>query len=146
MEIVGALVGVVIGWILNESLSARLQTRRAKRDARFTLVREILRHRRAPSRGPVLNEVPLLFGDEDDVMRYWRELATPRTPRDQADLELLTKQSVIQEERMIAAMVKAVGLPALADGDLDNYIGIGEFSMPPTTPRAIDDGLSDSSQ
>lgn len=72
-------------------------------------------------------------------MRYWRELAAPRTPRDQADVELLTKQSIIQEERMIAAMVKAIGLPALAEGDLENFIGIGEFAVPPTAPPRIED-------
>lgn len=134
MEIVGALVGVVIGWVLNEWLSVRLQDRRAKRDARFQVVREVMRLRKHPSRGEVFNEIPLFFGRNAEVMQHWTELATPRTPRDHDDLETLTQESVQNEEKMVAAMVKDVGLKTVDDEVLANSISIGTYSLPSNPP------------
>jgi hypothetical protein len=128
-EVLGALVGVAIGWILSETASARLQDRRAKRRARFEVVREMMRMRHQPERRGVLNEIPLFFGDDPKVMTLWREIAAPKTPGSQREVEVLTKQSTLQENKMLAAMVKAVGLPSVADNDLDNYIGIGSFAV-----------------
>ncbi len=132
MEIIGAVVGVAIGWALHELVSVQLQSRRTKRDARFEVVREVMRLRKHPLRGQVFNEVPLFFGDTDEVMKHWRELSTLREPTDDAQVEALRKKSSTTEEKMIAAMVKEVGLEGLRnDGTLDNFISIVDYPISP---------------
>ena len=80
-ELVAALAGAVVGVILTGALGylqsrwSRESQARAERDRqRLTLVREIMRHRlnQRALIGP-LNEIPLVFGDDDDALRLYRE-------------------------------------------------------------------------
>lgn len=80
-ELLAALVGAVVGAILTGVLSyfqsrwSRESQSRAERDRqRLALVREIMRYRLDQQRliGP-LNEIPLVFGDDEDALRLYRE-------------------------------------------------------------------------
>lgn len=81
-ELVAALAGAVVGAILTGVLSyfqsrwLRKSQSRAERDRqRLALVREIMRYRLDQQRliGP-LNEIPLVFGDDEDALRLYREI------------------------------------------------------------------------
>lgn len=80
-ELLAALAGAVVGAALTgvlgyfQSRWARTSQKRVERDhQRLTLVREIMRFRLDQERliGP-LNELPLVFGDDGDVLRLYRE-------------------------------------------------------------------------
>lgn len=79
-ELVAALLGAAVGAILTgvfgylQSCWARGSQALAERDRqRLILVREIVRYRLDQERviGP-LNEIPLVFGDDDDALRLYR--------------------------------------------------------------------------
>lgn len=80
-ELLAALVGAVVGAVLTGVLSyfqgrwSRESQSRVERDRqRLALVREVMRYRLDQQRliGP-LNEIPLVFGDDEDALRLYRE-------------------------------------------------------------------------
>lgn len=89
-ELVAALAGAVVGAILTGTLSylqsrwSRVSQTRAERDRqRVTLVREIMRYRLDQERlmGP-LNEIPLVFGDDEHALRMYREMLNSTSSED----------------------------------------------------------------
>lgn len=74
--IVGAIAGGVIGAIatlIATVISGWLSARQARNQARVALVREIMRYRGDQKRlVDGLNEVPLMFGHDDECMRSLR--------------------------------------------------------------------------
>lgn len=80
MELVAALAGAIVGATLTGVLgyfqsrwAGGAQSRLERDRERTALVREIMRHRLDQQSlvGP-LNEIPLVFGDDEDVMRLYR--------------------------------------------------------------------------
>lgn len=76
--IIASLVGVVVGCLL--SILTSWRERRARKEderqrQRLSLVREVMRYRLDQPRliGP-LNELPLMFGDDSEVLRLYREI------------------------------------------------------------------------
>lgn len=81
VELVTALAGALVGAALTGVLGYfqsrwawGMQSRLERERGRIALVREIMRHRLDQQSlvGP-LNEIPLVFGDDTDVMRLYRE-------------------------------------------------------------------------
>lgn len=89
-ELVAALAGAVVGAILTGVLSflQTLWSRKSQSDAerdrqRLALVREIMRYRlEQKSLVGSLNEIPLLFGDDVDSLRLYRETLNARSIED----------------------------------------------------------------
>jgi len=86
-ELVAALAGAIVGAVLTGVLgylqtrwTRKLQTRSERERQRLNLVREIMRHRLDQARllGP-LNELPLTFGDDGEVLRLYRETLNATT-------------------------------------------------------------------
>ncbi|WP_157065979.1 DUF6680 family protein [Actinomyces sp. oral taxon 414] len=76
--IIASLVGVVVGWPLSILTSWRDRHVRKKDERqrqRLSLVREVMRYRLDQPHliGP-LNELPLMFGDDSEVLRLYREI------------------------------------------------------------------------
>lgn len=89
-ELIAALAGAVVGAILTGVLSyfqsrwSRESQSQAERDRqRLALVREIMRYRLDQERliGP-LNEIPLVFGDDEDALRLYRETLSSNSSQD----------------------------------------------------------------
>ena len=85
-ELVAALAGAVVGAVLTGVLSflqtfwsRKAQSRVERERQQLALVREIIRYRLDQKRliGP-LNEIPLLFGDDVDSLRLYREVLNAR--------------------------------------------------------------------
>ncbi|WP_430298007.1 DUF6680 family protein [Sinomonas sp. B1-1] len=107
--LVAALAGAVVGTILTgvtayvQNLLSRESQKRTERERqRLALVREIMRYRLEQKRliGP-LNELPLVFGDDDEVLRLYRE--TLDASDDGARTRKLTD--------LINRLASSVGLP-----------------------------------
>ena len=80
--IIASLVGVVVGWPLSILTSWRDRHVRKKDERqrqRLSLVREVMRYRLDQPHliGP-LNELPLMFGDDSEVLRLYREILNAR--------------------------------------------------------------------
>lgn len=112
-ELLAALAGAVAGALLTGVLTylqyvwSQGARERAERESqRLTLVREVMRHRldQAQLIGP-LNELPLVFGHDDDVLRLYRK--TLDAPDDAARSRSLTD--------LINRLASLVGLPAGVD-------------------------------
>lgn len=80
-ELLAALAGSVVGAVLTGGLSYfqhrwsrkdRLQEERDRQ--RLALVREIVRYRTEGDVAPPLNELPLVFGDNAEVLRLYRDI------------------------------------------------------------------------
>lgn len=124
--VVGPIVGVAIAWILSESASQQLQKRRVQQQARFDVLRELMRWRQHSQRRGVLNEVPLLFSHNSDVMKLWRDIAGN-----------LTSNPNLTEVKMLAAMAHDVGLAELAEKDLELYIEIVDLDPETGAPKPL---------
>jgi hypothetical protein len=104
---IASFVGIFVGWLLS-ILTSRWERRACKEDERqrqrLSLVREVMRYRLDQSRlvGP-FNELPLMFGDDDEVLRLYREILN--APRD--DLEQRTRALTDLVDRLAVL----VGLP-----------------------------------
>jgi len=105
-----ALLGAVIGAVLTGVLtyvqyvwSSRAQVRAERSNQRLALVRELMRYRLDQARliGP-LNELPLVFGDDRDVLRLYRSVldAVDDVARTRALTDLVNRLALL------------VGLPA----------------------------------
>lgn len=110
-SIIGPFAGAAVGWILTEIFSPRLRRRRAAAEARFEVVRGLLRYRTSSELSYYLNEIPLFFGEDEIVMRLWRDLAHGRVK----DREVVLTQLVI-------AAVRHVGIGHLEESDYSSYI------------------------
>lgn len=118
-EVFSALVGAVVGAVLAGGVSFLQQwwTRKRDRqdridDQRMSLVREIMRYR-LDQQAVVkpLNEVPLLFGDDEEAMRLCR--ATLSAPTSSHRSQLLAD--------LINHLAKSVGLaPGVTQSDITN--------------------------
>ena len=80
--IIASLVGVVVGWPLSILTSWRDRHVRKKDERqrqRLSLVREVMRYRLDQPHliGP-LNELPLMFGDDSEALRLYREILNAR--------------------------------------------------------------------
>ena len=90
---VGALLTGVLGYLqIRWSRNSQL---RVERDSqRLALVREIMRYRLNQERliGP-LNELPLVFGDNDEVLRLYRETlnSTDTASKNRAITDMLNR-------------------------------------------------------
>ena len=79
---IASFVGIFVGWLLS-ILTSRWERRACKEDERqrqrLSLVREVMRYRLDQPRliGP-LNELPLMFGDDSEVLRLYREILNAR--------------------------------------------------------------------
>lgn len=110
-EIWAAVVGAIVGAVLAGSgsfLQQRWSRGRAHQDRveddRKRLVREIMRYRMDQAKLVLpLNEIPLMFGDDDETMRLVRALQ--RALPDQTDL----KDEIFAD--LINHLAKEVGLP-----------------------------------
>ena len=109
--VIGPVAGVGVGWLLTEMFSTRLQDRRARAQARFATVRGLMRDRTTSDLSAHLNEVPLHFGDDPEIMRLWRDLAQSRS----AD----AGNTLVE---MVIAMVRKVGIRHLEETDVRNYV------------------------
>ena len=115
--VVGALIAGILGFLQLKWSEKQTQTANVERDKR-SLVREIMRLR-LDQRAVIapLNEVPLLFGDDADVMRHYREMldSVDGTKRTQAFGDLINR------------LAKAVGLPSqVQTSDMHRGFTIGE--------------------
>ena len=81
-EFGAALIGAILGAILTGVISyfqfrwsSAAQSRAERDQQRLLLVREIMRHRLKEELliGP-LNEIPLVFGEDHDALRLYREM------------------------------------------------------------------------
>jgi hypothetical protein len=76
--VIGAISGAVTGGLISIFIAffnARRERRRAVEAQRLNLAREVMRYRGDPERlVPSLNELPLLFGEDAEVMRLHRNL------------------------------------------------------------------------
>lgn len=107
-EIWAAVVGAIVGAVLAGSgsfLQQRWSRGRAHQDRveddRKRLVREIMRYRMDQDRLVLpLNEIPLMFGDDDETMRLVRALQTA-----------LPEQRTQFLADLINHLAKEVGLP-----------------------------------
>ena len=102
-----SIVSIFVGWLL--SILTSWWDRRARKEderqrQRLSLVREVMRYRLDQSRlvGP-FNELPLMFGDDDEVLRLYREILN--APRD--DPEQRTRALTDLVDRLAVL----VGLP-----------------------------------
>ena len=83
-----ALVGAVVsipGSLLLAYVQLRWSARQRLNDARFDLVRSLAQHKGGPQLAVALNQIPLLFGHDEEVMRAYRRALGPsgvRTPMD----------------------------------------------------------------
>ena len=80
--IISSFGGVFVGWLL--SILTSWWDRRARKEderqrQRLSLVREVMRYRLDQPHliGP-LNELPLMFGDDSEVLRLYREILNAR--------------------------------------------------------------------
>lgn len=97
-EIAGAFVGAgltgaagLITWALTEWSASR----RAVSGARVALAREIIRHRGDQARvAEALNELPVVFGDDEEVLRLYRQFLDG-VRKDDALLDLVIRLSKV---------------------------------------------------
>jgi hypothetical protein len=92
----GAILGAGLTGLVTFGVAVwaeRSSKRRAAVAARLTLVREVMRYRGNPARlVDPLNELPLLFGDDAEVLRLLRLLiSSTGTAKDDALGDLLTR-------------------------------------------------------
>ena len=103
--VVASLVGVIVGGLLSLLLSVwERRTRKADEchSQRLALVREIMRYRLDQQHlVESLNELPLMFGDDADVLRLYRETLGAQDP--EARTRALTD--------LINRLAASVGMP-----------------------------------
>lgn len=95
---VGPVLGVLLGWRLNER-SARSRLRRAEDAARFAVARGLMRSRHSLEMSAYINELPLYSSGDEQIMRLYRDLAYGRSADRARDMT-----------HLILAVVRRVGV------------------------------------
>jgi hypothetical protein len=109
--VVGPVVGAGIGWILNER-SERVRLKRSEAAARFAVARGLMRNRGTPDWIASMNEIPLYFSKDVEIMRMWRALAYSTSVNRGQD-----------QARLVLAVIRAVGITSdLEQDDVDKFL------------------------
>ncbi|MFV0534400.1 MAG: hypothetical protein ACK5MR_12190 [Cumulibacter sp.] len=104
--LLGALSGGAVSWALG-SWQLRSARRDRLADARLDLARRIARHKNGPELARCLNEIPVLFGGDAEIMALYRKA--------QPDQGVADMNAVIE---LIQGVARAVGLAAVSADDL----------------------------
>ncbi|WP_133753258.1 hypothetical protein ACF3NT_01010 [Naumannella halotolerans] len=109
--LIGAVVGAVAGALASWAVTVYQlgwETKRRVRDAQFDLVRQIVRCKAGPDLAAALNEVPVLFAQDDIALDLYRDaLPNSSTPA--------VNMSAVAD--LLAHVAESVGLPT-KDRDL----------------------------
>ena len=97
--LLGAIIGVVgtvIGSVITWALSQLSSNRRAVRGARVALAREIIRYRGDQARvTAALNEIPVVFGHDAELLRLYRAFLDGTTRKDETLLDIVVHVSKV---------------------------------------------------
>jgi len=124
--LIGTIVGGVIGWAASYSLY-RVQRVSVVKDrvneAKMNLVREVIRYRGDQKRlvGP-LNEIPLVFGDDEETLRLYRSFINSDPSKDDHTQFL---------SDLVVHLAQSVGLPpSVQPSDITSTLQYSETNHP----------------